>query len=383
MISVKKMAEFHGPSEGTTFLETHFSELQDPRRTNKGNLRHRLIDVIFLTVSAILCGAEDWETVKLFGDYQKDWLKSYGGFDNGIPSEDTIGRVFAALDPKSFNSCFIDWVNSISKISTNEVVAIDGKSIRGANPKKNGNKMPHIVSAFAAENGLCLGQVKVNEKSNEITAIPDLLKILAVEGCIVTIDAMGCQTGIASNIIDKKANYILAVKGNQSNLGQAIKDTVRLEKPESINIQDDFGHGRIEKRTCMAYSDLSHLGNNKAWDKLKTIIKIESEVFDKKSKQTTTEQRYYISSLPADAELLNKSIRNHWAVENNLHWTLDVEFGEDKSRKRKGYAAENHNIILKTAMILLSNDKTKKLSKKNKRMKAALNAKYRDSLFKS
>lgn len=375
------MTELLGPEKRTTLFEKHFSVLKDPRRIDRGNLRHRLIDVIFLTISAILCGAEDWETVKLFGDYQKDWLKSYGGFNKGIPSEDTIGRVFATLEPESFNSCFIDWVNSISKISTNEVIAIDGKSIRGANPKKDGNKMPHIVSAFAAENGLCLGQVKVDQKSNEITAIPELLKILALEDSVVTIDAMGCQTDIARDIIEKKANYILAVKGNQSNLEQAIIDTVRLEKPESVHIQDDFGHGRIEKRTCKAYLNLSHIENPEVWTELKTIIKIESEIFDKKNKYTTTEQRYYISSLPADAELLNKSIRNHWAVENNLHWTLDVEFGEDKSRKRKGYAAENHNIILKAAMVLLSNDKSKKLSKKNKRMKAALSSKYRDSLF--
>lgn len=369
------------PEEGQTLLEKHFSELKDPRRTDKGNIQHLLSDIILLTVSAMLCGVDNWELVKVFGDNQLDWLKKHGNFANGIPSSDTIGRLFAALDPKSFNSCFINWIESIRERTEHEVVAIDGKSIRGANPKKNGNKMPHIVSAFAAKNGITLGQTKVDEKSNEITAIPKLLDLLALEGCIVTIDAMGCQTDIAAKIIDGGADYILAVKGNQGALEQAVLDTVRFEKPDATNIEDDFGHGRIEKRTCRAYSELSHIEDKEKWKGLKTIVTIESEVFNKTSGESTTELRYYISSMPQHAELLNTSIRKHWSVENNLHWTLDVEFGEDRSRKRAGYAAENNNIALKIAMTLLANDNSKKVSKGSQRLRAALDTKYRDKLF--
>lgn len=375
------MAEKQGPATKTTLLEKHFSKLKDPRCTYRGNLQHLLSDIMLLTISAILCGADNWELVQTFGESQLEWLKRYGSFANGVPSSDTIGRVFAALDPKSFNSCFINWIESIRKKSTEEVIAIDGKSIRGANPKKNGKKMPHIVSAFAANNGITLGQIKVDEKSNEITAIPELLKLLAIEGCTITIDAMGCQTDIVTAIIEKEANYIIAVKGNQGTLEQSILDTVRFEKPEAINVQDDFGHGRIEKRTCYAYSILTHVENIEKWQNLQTIIKIESEIYNKTSGEATTEQRYYISNLPPDASALNKRIRQHWSVENNLHWTLDVEFGEDKSRKRVGYAAENHNIILKMAMTMLANDNNKKTSKRTKRLKAALDYKYRDRIL--
>jgi len=375
------MTKTQGPCIKRTLLEKHFSDLKDPRRTQKGNLQHLLSDIILLTVSAMLCGADNWELVQTFGESQLGWLKTHGDFTNGIPSSDTLGRVFAALEPKSFNSCFINWIESIRQKSGEEVVAVDGKSIRGANPKKNGNKMPHIVSAFAANNGITLGQIKVDEKSNEITAIPQLLDLLAIEGCTVTIDAMGCQTEIAAKIIDKKANYILAVKGNQGTLEQALMDTILLEKPVSISIEEDFGHGRIEKRTCYAYGELSHIENRGKWKELQTVVKIESEVYNKTSGVSTTDQRYYISNLPPDAMVLNCRIRKHWSIENNLHWTLDVEFGEDRSRKRAGYAAENHNIILKMAMTMLANDNTKKFSKKNKRLKAALDPKYREKLW--
>lgn len=247
------MTEIQGPGVQTTLFEKQFSSLKDPRRTEKGNLQHLMSDILFLTISAMLCGADDWELVKAFGDSQLGWLRQYGGFANGIPSSDTIGRLFAALDPKSFNKCFVGWIEGIRENISGEVVAVDGKSIRGANPKKNGNKVPHIVSAFASANGLCLGQAKVNQKSNEITAIPKLLDLLTLHGCVVTIDAMGCQTEIARKTITKEAGYVLAVKGNQSNLEQAILDTVLLEKPQDTDIEEDFGHGRTEKRTCRTY----------------------------------------------------------------------------------------------------------------------------------
>ncbi len=264
-----------------TIFTKCFINLEDPRRTTKGNFKHLLTDVLFLTVSAVLCGAGDWEAVELFGNNQLDWLKKYGAFTSGVPSSDTINRIFSSFNPKAFNACFMNWVSNIADKTKGEVIAIDGKSIRGANPKGKGSKMPHIVSAFASENGLCLGQVKVNDKSNEITAIPELLELLSIEDSIVTIDAMGCQTDIAEKIIKAKADYLLAVKGNQSNLEQAIVDTIRFEKPACVDRHEDFGHGRIESRTCSVYNELSHVDNIKKWKKLTTIIKIESEIYYK------------------------------------------------------------------------------------------------------
>ncbi len=362
-----------------TLLNQHFLKLKDPRRVHKGNLQHELSDIILLTVSAVLSGVDCWELVVLFGKSQISWLKKYGNFSNGIPSNDTLERVFAAIDPKHFNECFMSWIESIRKNVSNEIVAIDGKSIKGA---RTGSKhLPHIVSAFAVKNGITLGQVNVDNKSNEITAIPKLLDLLAIEDCTVTIDAMGCQAEIAKAIIKKKANYILAVKGNQGSLQQAVLDTVKFEKPASVSVEDDFGHGRIEKRTCSTYQTLAHIDNKDKWDSLQTIVMIESEIFHKANKTMVKDIRYYISSLPPVAKILNERIRNHWAIENNLHWTLDVEFGEDKSRKRAGYAAENYNIILKMTMVMLANDNTPKLSKKSKRFKAAMDSDYREKLW--
>jgi predicted transposase YbfD/YdcC len=370
-----------GPESNPTQFTVYFSELQDPRRTDKGNFHHLLSDILFLTISAMLCGVSDWSMVKTFGDNQFEWLKKFGTFSKGIPSTDTLERVFCALDAKSFNECFIKWIEAIRQDIKGETIAIDGKTMRGAKLKKNSKNMPHIVSAFAKENGLCLGQVKTSEKSNEITAIPDLLELLALKGCTVTIDAMGCQKYIAAKIIDKNADYILAVKGNQGNLERAILDTRKLEEPCSVHKWEDVGHGRIETRTCKAFSNLSHVESVETWKELKTIFVIESEVYKKSSGETTTETRSYISSHEANARLLNEKTRNHWAVENNLHWTLDVTFGEDASRKRKGKAPENFNILLKTALTLLVNDQTPKLSKKRKRLQAALNTKYREKLL--
>ena len=375
------MAKLSGPEAKRTHFETFFSKLKDPRRTDRGNLRHLLSDILLLTISAMISGASDWQLVKTFGENQLPWLKTFGSFSNGIPSADTLERFFAALDPKVFNASFIKWIETIREEVPGETIAIDGKTIRGSKPNKLSKGMPHIVSAFASTNGLCLGQVKVNQKSNEITAIPELLEMLAIKGCTVTIDAMGCQTAIADTIVSGEADYILAVKGNQGNLEQAILDTIMLGKPCSVDIWDDFGHGRIEKRACYAYSDLGHVENPTKWAGLKTLFVIDSLTEDKCSGKVSSEQRLYISSLPAVAADLNRKTRQHWSVENNLHWSLDVQFGEDASRKYRGNVAENFNIVLKTAMTLLRNDTTPKRSKNNKRMKAALDSKYREELL--
>lgn len=253
-----------------------------------------------------------------------------------------------------------------------EVIAIDGKSMCGAVSTKGSKNMPHIVSAWATGNGICLGRIKVFEKSNEISAIPELVEAVLTKGCTITIDAMGCQKEIAKTIIKNKAGYILAVKGNQGNLEQAIEDTVRLEQPDTVDVMEDCGHGRIEIRTCKAYSDISHVQSPHEWVGLSTVFIIESHVYEKSTGKERSERRSYISSLPAMDDKLNRNVRSHWAVENNLHWTLDVTFGEDESRKRKKNEAENFNIILKSVISLLTADKTKKLSKKTNGLKLLL-----------
>lgn len=356
--------------------------MEDPRRTVKGNIRHDFLDIIFLVISAVISGASDWDEIELFGKSQVKWLKKYGSYKNGIPSHDTINRVISSVDPKQFAESFTLWVSEISKLSDKEVIAIDGKTIRRSYDKQNGKSAVHMVSAFASENSLCLGQVSTKEKSNEITAIPELLENLAIKGCIVSIDAMGCQTEIAKKIIKKEADYILAVKGNQGNLEQGVKDTVRFNKAFDSHTDTDFGHGRIETRTCNLYNLSEHIENPERWQNLNILIEIQSERVIKLRGETNKETRYYISSLAkSDAKSVNKFVRNHWSIENKLHWILDVSFGEDASRKRKKYAAENFNTISKIALTLLANEKTVKLSKKSKRLAAAVDQQYRQKVL--
>ncbi len=365
------------------FSKEILSELKDPRRTNKGNILHKLSDIVLLTISAVLCGADDWEAIENFGEDQETWLKKHGSFKRGIPSHDTMNRLFSSIETEHFNNCFIKWVSQLFNQTKGQVIPIDGKTMRGATTKTSKNKPPHIVSAFAAESRLCLGQIKTSEKSNEITAIPELLDLLFIEGSIITIDAMGCQTKIVDKIIEKKADYLLAVKGNQSNLELAISDTVLLEKPDDKHVDEDFGHGRIEKRSCSVYSNLSHVHSPDKWSNLKTLIQIETETTNKATGKTSHEKRFYISSLDTTAKQINNYVRKHWAIENNLHWELDVIFNEDASMKRKGNSATNFNIISKIALNMLTQEKTCTKSKKNKRLKAALNPKYRELVLKS
>jgi predicted transposase YbfD/YdcC len=371
------MIKTSGSIDHQSLATKHFSSMIDPRRTTKGNFQHSLTNILFLVISAVISGADDWETVVLFGENQLQWFKKYGGYKNGIPSCDTLKRVFSALDPQGFNDCFMNWTNSICELAQGEIIAIDGKTIKGTKEKN----LPHIVTAFASGNGLSLGQVKTNDKSNEITAIPNLLELLTLKGNTVTIDAMGCQREIAEKIIGKGANYILAVKGNQKNLEQEILDTIKLEKPESTVTDYNLDHGRIEIRTCSTYLDLSHIEGKEKWIGLKTIARIKTQTTNKKTGKISNEQRIYISSLGADANTLNKAIRNHWSVENNLHWTLDVLFREDASRKRKDNAAENFNIVLKVALGMIVKETTLKKSKKNKRMLAAYDYRYREKIM--
>ncbi|MDZ7608852.1 MAG: ISAs1 family transposase [Cyclobacteriaceae bacterium] len=359
-----------------------FSQVIDPRRAARGNFKHELYDIVLLVVTAVLCGADDWEKVVLFGESQKHWLMKYAGFANGIPSHDTVNRVFSLINAEEFGRIFIQWVNTVVKIRDKELIAIDGKAVCNSVDKANKRSALHMVSAFATQCGLCLGQTAVSMKSNEITAIPELLEMLEVKGSIISIDAMGCQRDIARAIIGKGADYLLAVKDNQPSLARAIEDTVRFARPSDSHQQQDCGHGRVETRMCTVYTDMQMIEDPDAWQGLSSIVKIESHRYIKSTGSSESQIRYYISSAKATAADFNHWVRSHWAIENKLHWTLDVVFREDYSRKRKGNAARNFNAVSKIALSLLSLNDTYKGSQSNKRFKALMDLPYREKLLK-
>jgi len=370
-------------TSGNDLFINHFSSMTDPRRTNKGNFEYPLNEIIFLVISAVISGADGWTSIETFGKNKLDWLQQFLPYKSGIPSDDVLGKLFARIDSKEFASCFTDWINSISNIAKGEVIAIDGKTIRNSNDDTCSKTAIHIVSAYASENRICLGQEAVHEKSNEITAIPKLLQILAIKGCIVTIDAMGCQKKIAKSIINKDADYILMVKDNQKNLKLQIEKSFEDKKIISTASNIDSGHGRIETRTCEVIDDLSLIEKRKDWKKIKCIVRITSKRYNKKTQQETIEVKYYITSLEPDATKINKAIRSHWSVENNLHWNLDVIFKEDSSLKKKGNSPMNFNIITKIALTFIERENSIKMSKSQKRYNAALSDKYRTIILNS
>lgn len=338
-----------------TGLLSYFSEMKDPRveRTRY----HNLDDTIFIAIAAVLSGAESWNEIEYYGEMKEEWLKEVLELPNGIPSHDTFNRLFSALDPEEFEKCFLNWIKSINETTKGEVVSIDGKTIRGS--KKLGFKTAtHIVSAWADKNELVLGQIKVDEKSNEITAIPKLLENLLIKDCIVTIDAMGCQKKIAGKIISKQANYILSVKENQKELFEDIQDSFRVLTPSDTNEDIDYGHGRIETRKCHVLTDLSLVNEAAKWKGLNSIIKIERERYFKATGKKEMETSFYISSL-SEAIVINNGVRKHWGIENKVHWVLDVAFNEDQSRKRTGNAAQNFSTLNRIALNLLKKDDAK------------------------
>lgn len=320
-----------------------FENLKDPSRTNKGNLCYPLIEIVFLVISAVISGSNDWTSIEVFGKSQIEWLRKFFPYKNGIPSHDTIGTVFAVIDSQNFNDCFVKWINLVVDLSGEEIIAIDGKRLRGSYDTASSKAAIHMVSAFAATNGICLGQVSTDKKSNEITAIPKLLDILDIKGCIITIDAMGCQKKIAEEIRKKDADYLFGVKGNQEELSEQVQKMFSIEKGVTDQITD-CGHGRVETRKCTVIDNLTFMDGKEEWKDLNSVIKIEAERFDKLSGIKSNEIRYYISSLKSTPERFNQIVRKHWSIENNLHWVLDVTFNEDKSRKRKDNSAFNFNI---------------------------------------
>ena len=351
----------------------YFSNLRDPRVER--NREHLLEEILLIAIAAVLSGAESWNDIAQYGEEKLDWLKTFLTLPGGIPSHDTFNRVFAALDPEEMEKGFASWVSSIAKLTAGEVVAIDGKALCGT--RETGKKtLVHMVSAWAETNGLVLAQRKVDEKSNEITAIPRLLDALELAGTVVTIDAMGCQREIASRIVEKKADYVLAVKDNQGLLAEQVRDSFLLLQSDAVAEEIDCGHGRVEQRRCSVIADLSLIEKASEWASLQGLVRIESERFHKATGKTEREVRYYITSLMPDAARLNAAIRKHWGIENKLHWVLDVGFGEDLDRKRAGHAAQNFSVLNRIALNLLRQDKSSTRGVKGKRLKAAWNNSY-------
>jgi predicted transposase YbfD/YdcC len=351
----------------------YFAELTDPRVER--NREHLLEEILLMAIAAVLSGAESWNDMEEYGEAKIEWLKTFLTLPAGIPSHDTFNRVLAALDPEQMEKGFVAWVGSIAKLTAGEVVAIDGKALRGTDA---GGKKPivHMVSAWAESNGLVLAQRKVDEKSNEITAIPKLLEALELSGTVVTIDAMGCQRAIARQIIEKQADYVLAVKENQGHLHEEIQDSFRMLPADAVAEEVDCGHGRVERRTCSVIADLSLLEKASEWASLQGVVRIQAERYHKATGQSEGQTRYYITSLAPDAGRLNRVIRQHWSIENQLHWVLDVGFGEDRSRKRQGHAAQNFSILTRIALNLLKQDKSSKRGVKGKRLQAGWDHSY-------
>ena len=351
----------------------YFAELSDPRveRTRE----HLLEEILLMAIAAVLSGAGSWNEIEDYGNAKRPWFNGFLKLPGGIPSHDTFNRVISGLDPAEMERGFSDWVVSIAKLTAGEVVAIDGKSLCGT--REAGKKtLVHMVSAWASANNLVLAQRKVDDKSNEITAISRLLDSLELSGTVVTIDGMGCQRSIAANIVAKKTDYILAVKENQGHLLAEIKGSFQMLAADAIAEEIDCGHGRVERRRCSIIADLSLLEKASEWSSLQGLVRIESERYHKATGKTEREIRYYITSLKPDAGRLNRTIRQHWGIENKLHWALDVSFGEDLDRKRAGHAAQNFSLLNRIALNLLKQDKTCKLGIKGKRLKAGWDNDY-------
>lgn len=365
-----------------TSIERHFADLQDPRveRTK----RHKLLDIVVLAICGVICGADDWVSIQEFGEAKLEWFQGFLELPNGIPSHDTFGRVFGRLDPDQFHTCFTNWILSVSEVTKGQVIAIDGKTLRRSHDKTLGKGAIVIVSAWATANHLVLGQVKVDDKSNEIKAVPELLRALDISGCIVTTDAMGCQKEIATLVVEGKGDYVLALKDNHPLLAEDVQllfDDLEDSRFRAYNYDTDQtvdkDHGRLETRWCWTISDpmvLRGLRGRQEWDNLGCVVKVRARrtVDDR----VTVEDRYFLSSLDGRAEQLLTATRSHWQIENSLHWVLDIAFREDESRVRKNHGAQNLATLRHIALNLLKQEKSAKIGIKNKRLKAGWNEQY-------
>ena len=359
-------------------IEEHFADLTDPRRRE---VTHPLINIVTIALCAVICGADDFVSIAAYGREKKHWLARFLDLSAGIPSHDCFNRVLGALRPAEFEKCLLSWTTALHEITAGQIVSLDGKTLRRSFDTASGKAALHMVSAWAAANQISLGQVVVDGKSNEITAIPKLLQILELSGCLVTIDAMGCQIEIAQQIVAGGADYCLAVKGNQPTLHAGIAaffldhledDFARVKV--SRHQTSERGHGREEMRTYYVCPAPEELPDRRHWKKLTTIgIAISDTVRDGKA---TSEVRYYILSRKLSAKKFAAAVRGHWGIENRLHWQLDVVFGEDQSRLRKGHADANFSLLRRTALSLLKNNRTSKVGVKNKRLSAGWNNDY-------
>ncbi len=369
------------PQPTASILE-HFKEVTDPRIERQK--LHQLLDIIVIAICAVICGADTWGDVELFGQSKLAWLKRFLELPNGIPSHDTFGRVFGLLDPLEFQTGFLRWVQAITHVTRGQVMGVDGQQLRGSHDKRLGKAAIYMVSAWASDAPVVLGQRKVEDKSNEMTAIPQLLDVLALEGCIVTIDAIGTQTKIATRSVERGADYVLSVKANQARLLDDIRDVFQEEQahhfqegPYDYVKTVDKGHGRLELRECWSISAPAYLlclRDARKWPGLKSLVmlKVERRI----GCQRKVNIRYDISSLNTSAADFLRITRGHWGIENGLHWELDIAFREDDSRVRKDHAPQNFAVLRHSALHLLKPEKTAPGGIKAKRLPCGWNAQY-------
>ena len=363
-------------------VREYFEELEDPRVGRAK--RHELLDIVVIAVCGIICSADTWVDIEEFGKAKEEWFRTFLDLPNGIPSHDTFGRVFARLDPEQLQRCLVSWSAALRQASGGKLVALDGKTLRRSHDHARGKNALHMISAWSVDSHLVLGQQKVAGHSNEITAIPALLEMLSVEGCTVTIDAMGTQKAIAEQVQEGGGDYVFALKANQGALYEAVVDSfeqaerthfdgVAHDRVETVN----GGHGRIETRRCWTITDpeyLRYLNPGKEWSGLKSVGLVEAE--RRVGDRVSTERRYYISSLLGKAKEFSRAVRGHWDIENGLHWILDVAFRQDDSRVRSGNAQENIAALRRLALNLLRQDKTTKAGVRAKRLKAGWSGDY-------
>lgn len=369
-------------TDPTADLKYHFSRLPDPRVERSQD--HNLLDILIIAICGTIAGANSWVDIAEFGKSQSAWLKTFLDLPNGIPSHDTFGRVFARLDPIQFQATFGAWTASVQTMTDGQVVAVDGKLARRSYDTHHGHAARRMISAWATHNRLVLGQRCVEADSNEIAAVPELLKLLALSGCIVTLDAMGCQTEIAQTIVDQGADYVLPVKDNQPTLAADLTDLFeRRHAPDWATWQTDYhrsvhkGHGRLETREVWTVSDpdwLAYLNPHSRWPQLGCValVRTERRLGDK----AEVSHRYFIASLDGTAKTLARAVRHHWRIENSLHWVLDVSFREDDSRVRIGYGSENLTVLRHIALNLLTREQTARRGINGKRLKAAWDTTY-------
>lgn len=360
-------------------IEQYFGELPDPRSGQ--NVQHKLMDIVTIAICAIICGADNWVDIEQFGKAKQGWLSSFLELPHGIPSHDTFARVFRRLKPEAFQASFQNWTQVLAARLHRQGLAVDGKQLRGSKDGVLDKDGIYMVSAWAQESHLVLAQDKVDEHSNEITAIPRLLELLDIEDSIITLDAMGCQTAIAQTIVEQGADYVMAVKGNQGTLFEdlsALFDTPATQQTADYHRTITKDHGRIEIRQCWALADpeeVAHINDYKTWEKLRSVVKVQAER-RLPGQEPTFKTRYFISSLPPQAKHMLQVIRGHWGIENGLHWVLDIAFREDESRARKDHAPQNLAILRHIAVNLLKQESSLKVGVKAKRLRAGWDEHY-------